>query len=339
MGNFNNPVSGSLQSMTDTRLLVAIPCLNEAPTIASVIRSVPRQIPDISEIHILVIDDGSTDDSAAIATAAGAEVITHEQNRGLGYTFSHAVTVAAERGYDLMTHIDGDGQFDAADIPKLLRPVIDGKADMVTASRFLDRDNSPDMPIIKRLGNAGVAGIVRLLTGKRFADVSCGFRTFSRNALLRMNLFGTFTYTQESFLDLVFKNLRIHEIPIRVRGVREFGTSRIAASLTRYATRSLKIMGRAFIAYRPFSFFGTIALFFLTVGAGLLGFLFWHYVGSGAFTPHIWAGFVGASFAFLGILTLVIAIVADMLVHMRMNQEQLLYLAKLQRWESIRGRD
>ena len=129
---------------------------------------------------------------------------------------------------------------------------------MATASRFLKRDLIPAMPAVKLWGNRGVACIVWLLTGKQFRDVSCGFRVFSREALLRMNLFSSFTYTQESFLDLIFKDLTILEIPIKVRGTREFGTSRVASSIPRYALRSLKIMLRAFISYRPFRLFFSI---------------------------------------------------------------------------------
>jgi hypothetical protein len=227
-----------------------------------------------------------------------------------------------------MVHIDGDGQFDPADIPTLVKPVIEDEADMVTASRFLDPELIPTMPKVKLWGNRGVANIVRLLSGKRFRDVSCGFRVYSRETLLRMNLFGSFTYTQESFLDLIFKDLRILEVPVKVRGVREFGESRVASSVTRYAARSLKIMLRAFISYRPFRFFFAIACACFLLGFALLVFLGVHYFRTGAFSPHIWAGFVGGTFCFLGFSTLVTGLLGDMLVRIRMNQENMLYQLK-----------
>jgi hypothetical protein len=184
------------------------------------------------------------------------------------------------------------------------------------------------MPRIKRWGNRWVARIVQLLTGRRFHDVSCGFRAFSREALLHMNLFGGLTYTQETFLDLVFKEMTVVEVPVRVRGTREFGRSRVASNLPRYAVRSLQIMMRAFIAYRPFSFFATLAAGFFGTGAGLLGFLLVHYLRTGSFSPHIWAGFVGGSSALVGVITLVIGLVGDMMVRIRMNQEKILYFLK-----------
>ena len=309
-------------------LVVAVPCLNEEQTIASVVSNVPRQIEGIGRIEIVVFDDGSIDNTADRAREAGAEVISSRRNRGLGLTFRGAVGLALDRRADYMVHIDGDGQFDPADIPKVLAPVISDEAGMATASRFLDKSLVPTMPWVKRMGNAGVAWIVWLLTGRRFRDVSCGFRAFSRETLLRMNLFGTFTYTQESFLDLIFKNLEIVEVPVRVRGVREFGESRIASSIPRYAIRSLKIMMRAFISYRPFWLFFSLASVFFVIGIGHLVFLGLHYLDTGNFSPHIWAGFVGGSFSFLGVMTLVTGLIGDMLVRIRMNQENIIYHMK-----------
>lgn len=316
-------------------VLVAIPCLNEERTIAAVVAKVPRHIEGVTQIEIAVLDDGSTDATAEQARTAGADVISHATNQGLGATFRDAVAAALARQADIMVHMDGDGQFDPADIPLLVEPLVVGRADMVTASRFLDAALVPAMPWVKRMGNRGVAWIVRLLTGERFHDVSCGFRAFSRETLLRMNLFGTFTYTQESFLDLVFKNLRILEVPVKVRGIREFGQSRVASSVLRYAVRSLKIMLRAFVSYKPFKFFMVIACVSFVTGFGLLGFLFAHFLRTGAFSPHIWAGFVGGSFCFLGFSTLITGIVGDMLVRIRMNQEEVLYRLKLSRLETV----
>ena len=322
------PDAGSEHAERGRFLLVVIPCLNEENTVGRVVSAIPRTIDGIERVEVLVMDDGSTDETAARAREAGAEVVSHSTNAGLGATFQEAVQIALAKCADVMVHIDGDGQFDPADIPGLAAPVISGEADMVTASRFLDKDLVPTMPKVKLWGNRGVAWIVRLLTGKRFRDVSCGFRVFSRETLLRMNLFGSFTYTQESFLDLIFKGMTILEVPVKVRGVREFGTSRIASSIPRYAVRSLTIMLRAFISYRPFRFFASIAVVCFAIGFALLGFLGVHYLETGSFSPHIWSGFVGGSFCFLGLMTLVTGLIGDMLVRIRMNQETMLYYLK-----------
>jgi glycosyltransferase involved in cell wall biosynthesis len=311
------------------KLVVMVPCLDEEKTVGEVVARVPREIPGIAEIRVLVIDDGSADATGEQARRAGARVVRHPYNLGLGRAFRTAVREALAMGAAIAVNIDGDGQFDPADIPQIVAPVVQGEAHMATASRFLDKQLIPKMPLIKRWGNRWVARIVWLITGKRFRDVSCGFRAFSREALLRMNLFGSFTYTQETFVDLAFKELRIAEIPVQVQGVRQFGESRIAASIPRYAARSLKIMLRAAIGYRPFRFFASIAAFFFAVGLSLLGFLLAHYIKTGGFSPHIWAGFIGGSFSFLGVLTFVIGFIGDILVRIRMNQEEMLYLLKL----------
>ena len=309
-------------------LLAVVPCLNEENTVGWVVSNIPRNIDGIKKVEVLVLDDGSTDATAERAREAGAEVVSHSSNQGLGTTFRDAVGIAIARGADIMVHIDGDGQFDPADIPLLVEPVVNKRADMVTASRFLEKELIPDMPSIKRWGNRGVAFIVWLLSGMRYQDVSCGFRVFSQETLLRMNLFGSFTYTQESFLDLIFKGLTILEVPVRVRGVREFGTSRVASSIPRYAARSLKIMLQAFISYRPFRLFFAIALVCFLIGFGFLGFLGLHYLETGAFSPHIWAGFVGGSMSFVGFSTLITGLIGDMLVRIRMNQENIIYHLK-----------
>lgn len=306
-------------------LLVVVPCLNEEKTVGDVVRRVPSSLPGIDRIEIVVIDDGSIDGTAENAMAAGAEVIAHPSNLGLGRTFQEAVGIAIDRGADIMVNIDGDGQFNPEDIPSIVRPVIEDRVDMATASRFADPTLEPVQPAVKRAGNRAVALIVWMLTGDRYHDVSCGFRAFSRQALLHMNLFGTFTYTQETFLDLSFKGLKIRECPVEVRGTREFGQSRMASNIPRYAARSLQIMLRAFISYRPFTFFGAIACVFLALGFSLLLFLGIHYVKTGAFSPHIWAGFVGGSFSFLGVSTLILGFIGDMLVRVHRNQERILF--------------
>lgn len=319
------------------RVVVTIPCLNEERTVAQVVAAIPRQV-DGATVEVLVIDDGSTDETSLRAREAGAEVHRHRVNLGLGRAFRSGIEVALGMGADVVVNIDGDGQFDPADIPLIAGPVLRGEADMATASRFKVAELVPVMPTIKRWGNRWVAQIVRLLTGKQFSDVSCGFRAFSREALLRMNLFGTFTYTQETFMDLLFKERTILEVPVKVRGTREFGTSRVASSIPRYAFRSLDIMLRAFVGYRPLAFFTVIAMIFAGMALLPLGFLGHHYWTTGGFSPHIWAGFVGGSFAFLAIITLVLGIVADMLVRIRLNQEEILYRMKKEHWQTIQQR-
>lgn len=310
-------------------LVVVIPALNEEATIADVIRAIPREIPGIARVKVLVVNDGSTDQTAPRAAEAGAEVIHHGISHGVGAAFQAALTRAIERGADFIVNIDADGQFNPADIPKLLEPVLAGKADFATASRFSDPALVPEMPWIKRWGNRMMSRLISRLTGETFHDVSCGMRCYNRRAALGLNLLGRFTYTQEVFLILAFKWMTIVEVPIRVRGEREFGGSRVAGSLWRYAMQTSRIIFRCYRDYRPMRFFGWLAVW-LAIGAiGLLTFLSLHYVHTGQFSPHKWAGFVGAGLGILSLLMFFMGMVGDMLNRHRIYLEELLYRQRL----------
>ena len=166
-----------------------------------------------------------------------------------------------------MVNIDGDMQFNPADIAILVQPLLRDEADFVTCSRFADPALRPTMPGVKFYGNAIVTRIINWVCGgTTFSDVSCGFRAFNREAAYRMTLFGRFTYTQECFIDLFSKGLRITEVPLKVRGVREHGKSRIASSIWKYATNSLPIILRAMRDIQPLKFFGGIGMMFFAPG-------------------------------------------------------------------------
>jgi glycosyltransferase involved in cell wall biosynthesis len=310
------------------RLLVMLPALNEAATIADVIARIPRTVPGIAEVEVLVVDDGSTDDTAALARGAGASVLSHGVNRGVGAALQTCLAEAVRRQVDIAVNMDSDGQFDPADIVQLALPVLSGKADMATASRFADAKLLPNMPSTKRFGNWGMAKLISYLTGGSYSDVSCGFRAYSREAMLRLVLTGSFTYTQESFLVLAAKGLRIVEVPLRVRGEREFGKSRVASNLLDYAWRASTIILYSVTDYRPAAVFGSAAggLLLLSLLSG--GFFIWHRIVAGQFTPHIWAGFVSAFLFGLAATVFALGQIAQMISRLRAVQEQQLYILR-----------
>ena len=306
-------------------LLVALPALDEERTVAEVIRAIPRDLPGISRVDVLVVDYGSRDRTGAEAEAAGATVLRHETPQGVGAAFGTALRHAIDIAADMMVSIDADGQFDPADIPLLVEPVQSGRADFASASRFSDPSLIPEMPFMKRWGNAVVARLVSQLTGQTFYDVSCGMRCYNRRAALSLNPIGRFTYTQEVFLNLAFKRLRIVEVPVTVRGEREFGESRVASNLWRYALNTSGIIFRCYRDYRPMLFFGSVAGVLATIALGLLAFLGIHYLDSGEFSPHKWAGFVGAAGLMLALLIFATGLIGDMLNRHRIYLEELLY--------------
>jgi glycosyltransferase involved in cell wall biosynthesis len=309
------------------RLLVAIPCLNEDATIAQVVADVPRLIEGVAEVHVLVVDDGSTDNTFSEATRAGALIVRHPRNLGVGKAFHSAVSFAIDHRYDLMVNIDGDRQFNPQDIPKLVTPVLQGKADMVTASRFIESSMVPDMPKVKLVGNHLMSRLISGLVRQKFHDVSCGFRCYSREALLQMNLHGAFTYTQETFLDFAVKRMTIVEVPIAVQYFAD-RKSRVVSSISKYAVHTAKIIFRGYRDYFPLRFFWGIGLVFM-VPAVILGAIFFgHYLRTGFFTGYLFAGFLSGFFVMLATVFFVVGTVADMLDRIRSNQERILYRLK-----------
>lgn len=308
-------------------LLIAIPCLNEAATIGSVVASIPRQIAGVGRVDILVVDDGSSDQTGDIARRNGASVLRHPRNRGLGIAFQSAVSYAVQHGYQLMLNIDGDGQFSVDDIPRLVDPILSGQADMVTASRFKERNRVPDMPKAKLVGNYMMSYLISRLVGNKYYDVSCGFRCYSREALLRINLHGRFTYTQETFLDLSAKDIRIEEIPVDVRYF-ENRKSRVARKLVSYATNTALIVFRSYRDYFPLKFFCFMAMIFAVPATLAALFFFYHFVMTGRFSGYLYVGFTSAFLYAISAMFVVLGIVADMLDRIRANQDRILYLLK-----------
>ncbi|HAL45985.1 MAG: hypothetical protein A2Y12_06490 [Planctomycetes bacterium GWF2_42_9] len=314
-------------------LVVSIPAYNEQETVGQVISDIPKQIPGIDEIKIVVVDDGSTDSTAEAASKAGAYVHSFGHNKGLGAAFSQGIRTALSLGADIIVNIDADGQFEAKDIAKLVEPILQNKADMVTASRFADPTLVPKMPLVKKWGNRRVANIVNNLCGLNMKDVSCGFRAYKRDAALRVTLLGGHTYTHEVILDMAFRGLRIVEVPVKVQGVRKFGKSKVASNVFVYGWRSLSIMLRAFRDYKPMYVFGGISLIFLILALLCGGFVMVHYFKTGAFFPYVFVAFAAAGFAFVALICYITALLAGMLNRIRILQDEQLFLLRKNEYE------
>ena len=315
------------------KLIILIPALNEERTIVSVIQRIPKQIPPFETVEILVVDDGSSDQTAVLAREAGAKVIKHQRNKGVGAAFRTGTAAALELGADAMVNMDGDGQFNPEDIPKLLALITDGRADFTTCTRFQDEALIPKMPKIKLWGNRMVAKIISFIIGKKIYDASCGFRAYSREALLRLNLYGNFTYTHESLIDLAYKGIEVEEVPLTVRGEREFGQSRVANNLWKYGYRTLKIILKTLKDYKPFQFFGTLgaAIFLFGIILELILLIWWFQTDS--FSPYKFLGFVGGYLNALGVLVIFFGLIGDTLLRIKLNQENVLYYEKKRMYE------
>lgn len=291
-------------------LVVQIPCFNEKDTITKVIKSIPLKIPKISQVKILVVDDGSADKTAAAARKAGADlVIINKVNLGLAKTFSLALKKSLEMGADIIVNTDGDNQYDQKEIPKLIAPILREEADMVIGNRQVEK--LLHMQRSKKLGNLGGSWIIRLLTGATVQDASSGFRAFSQKTAESFNLFSAHTYTHETIIQAVNNGLNIAEIPVTFKK-RESGQSRLIQGVWRHIKYCSATIIRSLLMYKAFKYLVTTGIFVVTCGIILaLRFLYFFLIGEGK--GHIQSLIFASVLIGIGFNTILLGIIADLI--------------------------
>lgn len=315
------------------KLVVMIPAYNEEKTIRNVVRSIPRKLRGVKSVKVLVINDGSSDRTGQEAIKGGADHIeTHSRNMGLGVAFRTGVSIALGMGADVILNMDADGQFNSNDIPKIIEPIMGNKADMVTCTRFGKKEYEPMMPSVKKFGNRLFTKLINSLSGLKLTDTQCGFRAYSKEAALRMTLFGRFTYTQESILDLAQKGFRITEVPCIVKGQRE-GKSKIVSHWYSYGLKALLIIVRAIRDYHPLKFFGGIGLALFLAGGITAAALAVRFFMKQVITPYMWVIYTDVILVVVGFLMMVFALMADQTDRQRKIREEILYFEKLRKLE------
>lgn len=313
------------------KLLVYMPALNEGETINSVLESIPKTLECFTDIELLVVNDGSADNTEDEATKAGATVISHLYNRGVGAAFQSAVNYALETNANIMVSIDADGQFDVSQIVSMTTPILEKKSDFSIGNRFYG-EKPKRMPKIKYFGNKQMSRIISFVSKVKIDDASCGFRAYSRDCMLNLNLQGSFTYTHETILDLLHKGYRVSQIPVKVKYF-EGRVSRVANNLFVYGFRTSKIIFKSFKDYRPLPFFLTIAFFVFFIALLMAGFVSWNWYNTGMITPYKSLGFISLALFGMALLISVLAFLADMLNRIRENQEKILFLTKKKYYE------
>jgi glycosyltransferase involved in cell wall biosynthesis len=305
-----------------------IPAYNEENTIGDVIKEIPREVEGFDDVKILVINDGSSDNTAEVAKKAGADyIVSHKKNLGLGNAFKTGLENALKLGAEVIVNIDADNQFNPKEIPKLTKPILDGKADIVTGSRFISEEAKNKIPTIKKLGNKIFSCIMSLIIGEKLSDTQCGFRAYSRESAMRATTFSRFTYTQEVLLDLINKGMVVEEIPISVRYFKN-RKSKIVKNPVRYGINALIIILRTIRDIKPFLFFGSIgsAIFFSGFLMGLWLFIRWILIGK--VTPYKSMVTLSAVLMILGFLLLILALIADMQGRVKKLLDENLYFLK-----------
>lgn len=310
------------------KLVVTIPAYNEEKTIANVIAEIPREIEGIESVEVLVIDDGSTDETAKQAREAGADrVLTHKRNEGLGVAFRDGLETALEMGADVIVNLDGDGQYNAREILKLIEPFLKNKADLVLGWR--DIDSLDFMPLGKKLGNKVATWFTRWVSGLPIKDAQSGFRAFSQEAALRMNLSGRYTYVQETIIEAKYKGLKIEQIPIEFRPRQ--GESRLIPSLTTYARRAGSIILSTYWSHHPLKMCSLIGGFLIIIGFVFGTRVLVHFIQTGTVSPHIPSAIAAPLLIIVGLQAIILGLFAHMLKTQKLSQEEILYRLKKQK--------
>lgn len=309
------------------RLAVQIPCFNEAETLPQTLADVSRPIEGIDQIEVLVIDDGSTDGTADVASVSGADyVVRHRCNRGLAAAFRTGIDHALRLGADVIVNTDGDGQYAGADIPRLIAPILSGEADIVIGDR---RPASlAHFSRGKRLLQACGSAVVRRLSRTDVPDVVSGFRAFSREAALQLNLVNSFSHTIETVMQIGDRRLAVVAVPIQARLVER--QSRLFHNVPQFLRRSLAVLVRSHLMYHPLRVLAAVGLIVTAVGlVPIVRFLYFFITDGGQ--GHIQSLVLGAALLCIGFMTLVLSLLADLIAANRRLIE--LTLEKVRRLE------
>jgi len=303
------------------KLIVLIPCLNEEVALPLALAAIPRSIPGIDVVELLVIDDGSQDRTSAVAREHGVEhVVRFTRRKGLAHGFRAGVDAALRLGADVLVNTDADNQYPGDAIPALIAPILAGEADLVIGDRGVAQvaHFSGTKRRLQRLGS----WVVRKVSGTDVPDTTSGFRAMTRDAALRLNIVSEFSYTLESIIQAGKKKLAIASLPIQARETRP---SRLFASTFEYVKRSSATIVRIYAMYEPFKVFILLGSLLLT-GSLVLGLRYAYYhLWLRQITGHLQSGIVAVLLLILGFQTLLWGVMADLIASNRKLLEDLLY--------------
>jgi glycosyltransferase involved in cell wall biosynthesis len=313
------------------KLIVMIPAYNEETTIGRVVREIPRAFRGISKVEVLVCDDGSRDGTVAAAIEAGADhVIKLRRNFGLTTAFSTGLQAALALGADIVVNTDADAQYDPRDISKLIEPIIDGTADMVSGDRQVA--GLDHMSRTKRYGNRLGSWMLRVVAESPVRDASSGFRAFSRECALRLNPYIGHTYTHQTLIQAAHSGMVVKEVPVSFRpSAREGGASRLIGGVGTHIFKSLATILRSLTSYRPLAVLGRLGLIFLLAAGILVLIPLTDWIAQGNTEGHVQSLIAAAALGLIGLQLLVFGLLADTVSANRRLTEEVLYLLKSDR--------
>ena len=306
------------------KLIIQIPCLNEAETLEVALNDLPKHIDGIDQIEYLIINDGSRDDTVEVARRWGVNYVVHfGQNRGLAKGFMAGLDACLRNGADIIVNTDADNQYNGADIETLVRPILEGKSDIVIGSRPIDetRDFSPLKKKLQHLGSF----VVRRASKSDIPDAPSGFRAFSREAALRLNVTNEYTYTLETIVQAGREKIPMEAVPVRTNG--ELRPSRLFHSMFGYIKKSILTILRTYVMYRPLTFFTVLGCIPFLAGL-ILGIRFLVFLFQGHSSGHIQSLILASTLLMMGFMTWVVGILSDTISAERKILEDVQYHAR-----------
>ena len=302
------------------KLIIQIPCFNEADGLPQTVAALPKSVPGIDVIELLVIDDGSSDDTAAVAASLGiTHVERHRTNRGLAAAFRTGLQRALDEGADIVVNTDADNQYEGADVEKLVAPIVAGEADVVIGDRGV-RDNAHFGQFKRRLQQLGSA-VVRRLSRTDVTDAVSGFRAISRSAAQRINITSDFSYTTDMLIQAGRKRMCVVSVPVRTNG--SIRPSRLFRSIPQFIGTTAVTVIRVYAMYNPLRIFVVAGAIVALIGmAPLVRFLWYYFDGSGQ--GHVQSLVIGGALMVLGVITIMLGALADLIGRNRLLLEQTL---------------
>jgi glycosyltransferase involved in cell wall biosynthesis len=306
------------------KLAIQIPCFNEAQTLGRTVNDLPRQLAGFDSVELVVIDDGSTDGTAELARQLGVQhVVTHPRNRGLAAAFATGLDKCLEIGADVIVNTDGDHQYRGSSIADLLRPILEGEADMVVGDRQVGSiaHFSRTKKLLQRLGS----WVVRWISGTEVADATSGFRAMSRRAALMLTVFSSYTYTLDTIIQAGKKGLVVVSVPVETN--EKLRESRLIRSVARYVLRSALTILRIFLMYQPLTVFTILSLLpGLAGGVLLIRYAYFYAIGEGA--GHIQSVVAGSALGLLAFQVFLLGLLSDLIAKNRRLVEDMTYLLR-----------
>lgn len=302
-----------------SKILIQIPCFNEEVVLKKTLLDIKNNTQNLKDVDILVIDDGSSDQTASIAKSNSTDhVISHERNLGLGVAFQTGLNFAKKNGYDYLINLDADNQYKSEFIIPLIDKIKDEDLDIVIGSRNFDKIGHFSF-LKKKLQTIG-SWVVRIISNQKISDASSGFRIYSKNAISKINCTSKFSYTLDTIIQASDKDLKIGEIPIEINDPTR--ASRLFRSNRQFIYNQTKIILNCFAIYKPLTFFFYLSLLPLLIG-GLLFFRFVIFYFAGDGSGHIQSIIFGATFLILGFILIMMGIIGELIKHNRKILEKI----------------